>query len=50
MKLVQLLKEYGWFVGIPIAFLVVVWYVFRPQRRKRYEQDGRIPFDEDRKA
>ncbi len=48
MNLTQLIEQYGWFFGIPIAFLLVVWYVFRPQRRKRYERDARIPFEEDR--
>lgn len=49
MNLVELLEQYGWFDGIPIAFLTIVWFVFRPKRKKRYEQEARIPFEEDRK-
>jgi len=47
MTFTQMLQQYGWFFGIPIAFLVVVWYVFRPKHKKQYEQDARIPLEED---
>ena len=33
-----------WFFLIPIAFLVLVAWIFRPGARKRYEADGEIPF------
>ena len=44
------LQQYGWFIGIPVLFLIVVAYVFRPGARQRYQRDGEIPFaDEPRK-
>jgi cbb3-type cytochrome oxidase subunit 3 len=41
--------QYIWLIGIPIAFLLIVVYVFRPRGKKRYEQDARIPFKEKEK-
>lgn len=38
------LQQYGWFIGVPLLFLIVVAYVFRPSARKRYQRDGEIPF------
>jgi len=41
------LSDYGWFVGVPLVFLVVVAWVYRPGARRRYQRDGAIPFDDD---
>lgn len=43
----QFLHQYGWFIGAPLLFVIVVAYIFRPSARKRYEQDGEIPFEDD---
>lgn len=32
------------FYLIPIAFIFVVLYIFRPSAKKMYEEDGEIPF------
>ncbi|MDV7397183.1 cbb3-type cytochrome c oxidase subunit 3 [Arthrospira platensis SPKY1] len=46
----QFLSDYGWFIGIPVAFILVVLYVFRPGARKKYEDHGKIPLrDQDSK-
>ncbi|MFO7641737.1 MAG: cbb3-type cytochrome c oxidase subunit 3 [Candidatus Competibacteraceae bacterium] len=42
----QFLLDYGWFIGIPVAFILVVLYVFRPSARKKYEEHGKIPLDD----
>ncbi len=42
----QFLLDYGWFIGIPVAFILVVLYVFRPSARKEYEKHGEIPLRE----
>ena len=38
------LQPYGWLIGVPLLFLIVLAYVFRPGARKRYQRDGEIPF------
>jgi cbb3-type cytochrome oxidase subunit 3 len=44
------LKDYGWFIGLPLAFLVLLAWVYRPGARRRYQRDGAIPFDKDAAA
>lgn len=43
-SLLHIISEYGLFLGIPLAFLAVVAWIYRPSARRRYEDDGRIPF------
>ena len=43
----QFLQQYGWFLGVPLLFLIVVAYVFRPSAKKRYQRDGEIPFEDE---
>ena len=33
-----------WFFLIPIAFILLALWIFRPGARKRYEEDAEIPF------
>lgn len=35
------------FFAIPIAFIGVVIYIFRPSAKKQYKKDGEIPFREE---
>lgn len=42
----DLLSTYGMFLGIPILFLAVVFWVYRPGARRRYQEDSRLPFVE----
>jgi cbb3-type cytochrome oxidase subunit 3 len=44
------LSDYGLFLGIPLAFLAVVAWIYRPSAKKRYEADGNLPFYGDKKA
>lgn len=30
-----------------VAFLGIVWWVFRPENRKRWNHDARLPLDDD---
>jgi cbb3-type cytochrome oxidase subunit 3 len=48
-QLVNLLSEYGLYLGIPLIFLAVVAWIYRSGARKRYKDDGEIPFREDEK-
>jgi cbb3-type cytochrome oxidase subunit 3 len=45
-SITQFLAHYGWFIVVPLVFLIIVIYVFRPGARRRYEQDARIPFQD----
>jgi len=38
--------DYVWYFGIPLAFLVVVAWIYRPSAKKRYEEDAEIPLHE----
>ncbi len=42
--LVDLLGTYGLFLGLPLLFLAIVFWVYRPGAAHRYRQDGRLPF------
>ncbi len=42
--LLDLLSTYGLFLGIPILFLAIVFWIYRPGARRRYREDGRLPF------
>ena len=46
-QLIDLIKEYGIFIGTPVVFLLVVLWILRPAARNRYRADGNIPFHED---
>lgn len=38
------LAAWGLFLGLPLAFLAIVLWVYRPGVARRYRADGRIPF------
>lgn len=44
--LLDLLSTYGLFLGIPILFLLVVLWIYRPGAARRYREDARLPFPE----
>jgi cbb3-type cytochrome oxidase subunit 3 len=41
---VSFLAEYGFFLGMPLLFIAIVIWVFRPSAKKRYQADGNLPF------
>lgn len=45
--LIDVFTAYGLFLGIPLIFLLIVLWVYRPGAGKRYREDGEIPFHED---
>jgi cbb3-type cytochrome oxidase subunit 3 len=47
--LINSLLTYGWFIGIPLVFLAIVFYIMRPSARQRYRKDAEIPFRERKK-
>lgn len=48
MHLLRLLDTWGLLLGLPLLFLAIVAWVYRPGSERRYRADGRIPFREDR--
>jgi len=46
---IDLFSTYGLFLGIPILFLLIILWVYRPGARRRYQDDARLPFEEDEK-
>jgi cbb3-type cytochrome oxidase subunit 3 len=48
-QLADFVNAYGVYVASLVAFVAIVVWIFRPSARKRYQADGRIPFDEDKR-
>ena len=56
------MNEFGWLYGwisgllffaVPLVFIAIVLYVYRPSARKKYRKAKRLPFDDteqDRRA
>ena len=49
-QVINMLSEYGFYFALPIAFLAVVLWIYRPSAKKRYQADGKIPFYGDNKS
>lgn len=43
-QIVNMIGEYWRYLGIPLIFLAVVAWIYRPSAKKNYEADGNIPF------
>lgn len=37
----------AWYWVIPLVFIAIVAWIYRPGAKRRYTADGEIPFDED---
>ena len=46
-RFLQWLWDYGWSIGIPLGFIVIVFHIFRPSAKSDYEEDGRIPLEDE---
>ena len=44
--LLHFLHDAGWFIGPPLALLVVIAWVYRPSAHARWRRDSRLPFDD----
>lgn len=49
-RYIDVLSTYGLFFGIPVLFLAVVFWVYRPGAARRYRDDGELPFGEPEEA
>ncbi|TCJ13423.1 cbb3-type cytochrome c oxidase subunit 3 [Parasulfuritortus cantonensis] len=47
-NLINEVGTYGLFLGLPLLFLAIVLWVYRPGAARRYRADGRIPFEDER--
>lgn len=45
-RIANMIGEYWLYFGIPLVFLAIVAWVYRPAAKNRYEADGNIPFAE----
>mgnify|MGYP001189045335 CR=1 FL=1 len=43
---IDTVAAYGLILGLPLLFLLVVAWVFRPGAERRYRKDGEIPFQD----
>jgi cbb3-type cytochrome oxidase subunit 3 len=46
-QIVNMLTEYWPYFGVPVVFLAVVAWIYRPGAKRRYKADGSIPFEGD---
>ena len=49
VTLINFISQYGLFLGIPLLFIGIVIWVFRPGAKKRYEADANLPFYGDKR-
>jgi cbb3-type cytochrome oxidase subunit 3 len=47
-QIINMISEYWLYLGIPLVFLAIAVWVYRPTAIKRYKADGNIPFEEDK--
>jgi cbb3-type cytochrome oxidase subunit 3 len=47
--IIDFITQYAFFFGIPLIFIGVVIWIFRPSAKKRYQADANLPFDGDKK-
>lgn len=47
-QLLETLVRYLIWFGIPVAFVLLVMWIYRPGARRRYQKDATIPFHEDK--
>ncbi|MFA5082858.1 MAG: CcoQ/FixQ family Cbb3-type cytochrome c oxidase assembly chaperone [Hydrogenophilaceae bacterium] len=47
-QFINMFSDYSLYFGIPLLFLAIVAWVFRPGAKKRYQADGKIPFAGDK--
>jgi cbb3-type cytochrome oxidase subunit 3 len=47
-QILNLPVAYLLFLGIPLVFVALIAWVYRPTAKKRYLADGDIPFDGDK--
>jgi cbb3-type cytochrome oxidase subunit 3 len=40
-----MIAEYGLYLVVPLIFVAIVLWVYRPAAKRRYKADGMIPFD-----
>jgi cbb3-type cytochrome oxidase subunit 3 len=47
--IINFITQYGFFFGIPLIFIGIVIWVFRPGAKQRYQADANLPFHGDKK-
>jgi cbb3-type cytochrome oxidase subunit 3 len=47
-EVVNIVADYWLYWCVPLVFLVIVAWIYRPGAKRRYKDDGNIPFETDR--
>ncbi len=47
--IINFIVQYAFFFGIPLIFIGIVIWVFRPKAKKRYQEDAKLPFSNGKK-
>jgi cbb3-type cytochrome oxidase subunit 3 len=45
-QLLNMLSKYWPYLAIPLLFLAMVAWTYRPAAKRRYTTDGKIPFED----
>ena len=45
--MIQQLLGTWWLWAVPIAFIAVIFYAFNPKRKKQFQQEARVPLEDD---
>lgn len=46
---INILRQIGVVLG-SIAFLAICWWAFSPKRKKRFEEDAKLPFADEQES
>jgi cbb3-type cytochrome oxidase subunit 3 len=47
MGMIENLLSAWWVWAVPVAFLAVLFYAFNPKRKKQFEEEARVPLEDD---
>ena len=45
--MIENLLSAWWVWAVPVAFLAVLFYAFNPKRKKQFEEEARVPLEDD---
>lgn len=45
--MIQNILSYWWLWAVPLAFIAVLVYAFSPKRKTEFEEEARVPLEDD---
>jgi cbb3-type cytochrome oxidase subunit 3 len=47
MEMIESMLSAWWVWAVPVAFVAVLVYAFNPKRKKQFEEEARVPLEDD---